>query len=133
MKVVVDTNVFVSGVFWQGPPYKILEAWKHGRFKLVVSLPILGEYRRILIDLSAHRPGIRYEQTLELVNVYAEVATEIAFAYPICSDADDDKFLATALAANAEYVVSGDKALLAQNGFRGLHVLTPREFLKELQ
>lgn len=47
MKVVLDTNVFVSGLFFSGPPYEILDAWRHGKLHLVVSPPILDEYRRV--------------------------------------------------------------------------------------
>ncbi len=47
-------------------------------------------------------------------------------------DPDDDKFLGTALAGNAAFVVSGDKALLAQNGFRDIQVLLPKTFLSEI-
>jgi uncharacterized protein len=44
LKVVMDTNVFVSGVFFSGPPYEILKAWQEGEFELVVSQEILDEY-----------------------------------------------------------------------------------------
>lgn len=47
MKVVLDTNVFVSGLFFSGPPYEILSAWRDGRLQLVVSAEILDEYRRV--------------------------------------------------------------------------------------
>jgi len=64
MKIVVDTNVFVSGVYWKGPPYHILQKWESGHFKLVVSPSILDECRRVLIELSIHRPGIQFERAL---------------------------------------------------------------------
>jgi putative PIN family toxin of toxin-antitoxin system len=98
-----------------------------------VSLGILDEYRRVLIELATHRPGVKYERSLELVGLHAEVVTAIAFARPVCTDPDDDIFLATALSAGAEYIVSGDKALLAQNGFRGLQVVSARAFLSQIQ
>jgi predicted nucleic acid-binding protein len=44
MRAVIDTNVFVSGIFWAGPPRQILVAWQTGRFKLVLSSAILEEY-----------------------------------------------------------------------------------------
>ncbi|HLA87516.1 MAG TPA: PIN domain-containing protein [Anaerolineales bacterium] len=58
LNVVMDTNVFVSGVFFSGPPYQILNAWQSGEFELVVSQEILDEYRRveeILAEESARR------------------------------------------------------------------------------
>lgn len=47
IKAILDTNVFISGVFWQGPPFEILKAWQEQRFRLVISPPILDEYRRV--------------------------------------------------------------------------------------
>ena len=47
MKVVLDTNVFISGVFFSGPPYQILKAWREGKIQLVVSEKIFEEYVRV--------------------------------------------------------------------------------------
>lgn len=54
MRVILDTNVFVSGVFFSGPPHEILRAWREGRFQMVLSPEILEEYRRVGIDLARH-------------------------------------------------------------------------------
>jgi len=99
MRAVIDTNVFVSGIFWKGPPHQILVAWQAGHFKLVLSSSILEEYRRVLAELAAKYPGVQYERLLELVELHAEIASPIAFARPVCTDPDDDKFLAAAIAA----------------------------------
>jgi putative PIN family toxin of toxin-antitoxin system len=47
IKIVLDTNVFVSGIFWSGPPHQILEAWQQRKIKLIVSEDILDEYIRV--------------------------------------------------------------------------------------
>jgi predicted nucleic acid-binding protein len=47
MRIVLDTNVFISGTFFTGPPYQILKAWRDGRVQLLVSPSILDEYQRI--------------------------------------------------------------------------------------
>jgi predicted nucleic acid-binding protein len=47
MRVVLDTNVLVSGIFFKGPPMRILAAWATGRFELIASIDILAEYRRV--------------------------------------------------------------------------------------
>ena len=51
MKIVLDTNVLVSGIFFTGPPSKILRAWSRGKVQLVVTPEILDEYRRVVIEL----------------------------------------------------------------------------------
>jgi predicted nucleic acid-binding protein len=55
IKAILDTNVFISGVFWKGPPFEILKAWQEQRFRLAISLPILDEYRRVLDELTKER------------------------------------------------------------------------------
>jgi AbrB family looped-hinge helix DNA binding protein len=47
VRIVLDTNVLVSGVFFGGPPGRILEAWRDRRIQLVLSPEILGEYQRV--------------------------------------------------------------------------------------
>lgn len=130
MKAVIDTNVFVSGVFWKGPPRDVLVAWERRAFQWVVSNPVLDEYRRVLAELGARYPGVKYDRILELVTVHAEAVSAVHFARPVCKDRDDDKFLGTALSAGAQFVVTGDKLLLAVDGFRGLRVVPPKTFLK---
>lgn len=132
-KAVIDTNVFVSGVFWKGPPHRILQAWKRGEFTWVVSPPILKEYRRVLDELAEkYPPGTDRERLLEVFETHAEAVEPVAFARPVCGDPDDDKFLGAALAARAGFVVTGDRALLAVDGFRGLQVIPARDFLVRL-
>lgn len=56
MRVILDTNVFVSGIFFSGPPYEILHAWRQGRVTLVVSVEILSEYERVGQELAKQFP-----------------------------------------------------------------------------
>jgi predicted nucleic acid-binding protein len=52
MKAILDTNVLVSGVFWKGPPFEILNAWRKQRFELTISPAILEEYCRVLGEMT---------------------------------------------------------------------------------
>lgn len=67
MRVILDTNVFVSGVFFTGPPYKILSAWGEDRFQLVVSPEILTEYHRVGRELSRKYAGLDLDPILKAV------------------------------------------------------------------
>ena len=129
MKVVLDTNVFVSGVFFSGPPYQILRAWRDEKFDLIVSLDILEEYRHVGEELAAERPTINLEPALEFIIQHAEVVAAPPLLDQVCEDPDDDKFLACALASGSKLVVSGDKHLLKVSGYRSIEVLKPREFV----
>jgi putative PIN family toxin of toxin-antitoxin system len=131
MKVILDTNVFVSGVFFSGPPYRILEAWRDGKIQLVMSQEILDEYRRIGKKLAEQFPNVDLEPILDLVTMRAEMFSVRNLRVPACKDPDDDKFLACALASKCKVIVSGDKNLLRVSGFRGIKVIRPRNFVDE--
>ncbi len=131
MRVILDTNVFVSGVFFTGPPYQILKAWRDRKLKLVISPEILEEYQRVGAALAEQFPSIDVGQILELVTIKAEMVHAQSLPEPVCIDPDDDKFLACALASKSKLIVSGDKHLLQVSGFREIRVLKPREFVDE--
>lgn len=132
MRVVIDTNVFMPGVFFSGPPYQILEAWRDGEITIVTSSEILEEYRRAGEHLSKSHPGINIESILALLTVQAEIVSAPNLREQVCENIDDDKFLACALAAKCEIIVSGDKLLRKVSGYRGIRVLAPRQFLEEI-
>jgi putative PIN family toxin of toxin-antitoxin system len=122
----------MSGLFWRGTPSLVLEAWRDGRFGLVISPEVFAEYERVGDELRAARPGVDPHPFLRLVLAAAVIVDAGKLQERVCSDPDDDKFIACALAGAADFLVSGDKALLAVSGHRGLRVLTPRRFLGEL-
>ena len=131
MRVILDTNVFVSGVFFSGPSFRILEAWRDGRLHIVISQEILDEYRRVGETLAKQFPAVNIHPILELVTVKAEMFQAQELAGSICDDPDDDKFLACALASKTYVIVSGDKHLLKVSDWKGIRVLRPREFINE--
>jgi putative PIN family toxin of toxin-antitoxin system len=131
MRVILDTNVFVSGIFFTGPPYQILKAWHDGKLKLVISPEILEEYQRVGAALAEQFSSIDLRLILELVTIKAELVRAKGLSEPVCVDPDDDKFLACALTSKSKVIVSGDKHLLHVSGFREIRVLKPREFVDE--
>lgn len=131
MRIVLDTNVFVSGVFFSGPPYEILKAWSHGKVQIVISEEILEEYRRVGEELSEQFPEVDLRPMLELLVTEGEICLPAELPGPVCDDPDDDKFLACAVAGNVKVIVSGDKHLLRVSGYRGIDVLRPGKFLDQ--
>lgn len=129
IKAVLDTNVLISGIFWTGNPFRILKAWQNRQFTLAISPPILEEYRRVLAEMTRKRPVSVLAGILELIELHSEMVQPAPFAAPVCSDPDDDKFLEAALAARADYVVSGDAALLRVKSYQGVEIVKPARFL----
>lgn len=113
MKVVLDTNVLMSGALFAGVPGRVLEAWRAGR-----------------VDVVADRYGdLGLTAILALVAREAEWIEAAPLPEPISADPDDDKFLACARAAGAGVVVSGDSDLFSIGRWEGIEILSPRQFV----
>ena len=132
MKVVVDTNVLVSGVFFGGMPSRILEAWRDKRIDVVVSPDILEEYRRVGEHLETQFTDVSLAPFLALLVMNAEIIEPPDLPEQVSRDSDDDKFIACALAGGCHVIISGDKDLLSISGYRGVKVVAPREFLESV-
>jgi len=130
VKVILDTNVFISGIFFSGPPYRILQAWRDGLIKLALTGKILEEYRRVAEQLHRQFPAINLQRIFELLIINAEIVPDQHLPVTICADPDDDKFIACALTARCKVIVSGDKHLLNIPTYRGIKVVTPRIFVE---
>lgn len=133
MRVIIDTNVLVSSALSiNATPARIFERFRAGAFELIVTEEILAEYRRALgYERARKRHGFTLAQIDETVGELAKSAkvveaNEIA---RISTDPDDDKFLACALAGEADYIISGDKHLLRLQQYEGVQILSPAAFL----
>jgi putative PIN family toxin of toxin-antitoxin system len=130
VKIVLDTNVFVSGVFFGGLPFQILKAWRDGKVNLALSIEILEEYQRVGRILGKKFPGVDLDPILDLLAVSTELVSAPDLPEPVCEDPEDDKFLACALAARSKHIVSGDRHLLKVSPYRGVLILSPRAFVE---
>lgn len=132
MRLVLDTNIVVSGFFWGGNPAQLLDAAQIGEIELYTSRPLLAELSRILSRRKFAKVVAATGLTIEdLVLDYVALATVVAPAQVdpvIARDPADDAVLACALAANADLIVSGDKHLLDLGGtYQGIRIVTPAE------
>ena len=129
MKIVLDTNVFISGIFFKGPPSVILQAWRDSKIQIILSQNILEEYQRVAEKLSSEFPGVDIDRIIELLTIYGQVLETKDILVSVCEDPDDNKFLECAIAGNCRLIVSGDKHLLNVTGYQDISVLKPRDFI----
>lgn len=133
MKIVLDTNVFVSS-FFGGNPRAAINLWRDGIATLCLSNDILQEYLEVLSRLGlAGRPEFE-----DLLNLFRTSRNLLFAANPeqrraVPADPDDDKFIACAVALGARYIVSGDKHLLGMRCYMGIRIVTPAQFVKMAQ
>jgi putative PIN family toxin of toxin-antitoxin system len=133
VRVILDTNALVSGIFFGGVPGRIIDAWTLDRVSLVLTPEILEEYARVGREMASRHPdGREYFATiLDVLAVNSPILNALPLPAPVCTDPDDDKFLAAAMASGVRLIVSGDKHLLTITGWQGVEVMTPREFVRE--
>jgi putative PIN family toxin of toxin-antitoxin system len=131
-RLVLDTNVTVSGLLFGGAAGRLLERLWAGRFRLAASPEILSEYRRVLAYPAF---TLKSAETRRLVDTYLLPFCDIVRAVTgsaVCRDSDDDKFLFCAVAARARAIVTGDRDILILGpAFRGIPILTVRQALQE--
>jgi putative PIN family toxin of toxin-antitoxin system len=128
LKVVVDTNVFISS-FWGGKPRDIIDLWSRGNIVLCISDEILREYLEVMTRLNLSQDRIEQFILLFGEKHFIEDTNPIQHFTIIKDDPDDNKFIDCAVAGDADYVISGDKHLLTLKSFKDFTILTPAEFL----
>lgn len=109
MKIVLDTNVFISGIFWDGSPHKVLSLWAKNKISLLVTKKILNEYFRVLHRIDKNGDIARKWGAFVLANSLILEDKELV---RICRDPEDNKFLNCAIVGEANYLVSGDDDLV---------------------
>ncbi len=129
-KVVIDTNVFVSGSLFGGNPQKIIRLIEKYVVSLVISPEIQLEIFQKLADLEAPEENVKRLKALLTSTATPVVPTKHV---SICRDPKDNKFLEAAIASHANYLITGDKDLLALNSYKETGIVTPKQFLKILK
>ena len=131
-RVVLDTNIFISAILG-GRLGIIIDEWKAGKFKLIVTDSIVREYLDVI-----NRPKFKIPQA-EIIAVsdyllqLGEFVTPEEEIHVIVADPTDDKFLEAALAGKVDFIVSGDNHLLELKSFREIPMVTAKEFISWLE
>ena len=128
MKSVLDTNVFISGIFWIGASNKVILNWKEGKFTLVTSLKTISELVKVLKDFKIKLPDEMIEEWIDLIVRNSIIAEPKEKIEAVKDDPKDNIFIETAVAGNADYIVTQDNHLLKLKEFGGIKILTPEEF-----
>ncbi len=133
MKAVLDTNVLISAYLSsRGAPAEMLRRWRSGEFTLVLSALIILEFERVL-----RRPKFRAyldpgALPLDELRAQAEIVLPVD-VMAVLDDPSDDVIVGTALAGGADVIISGDDHLLRLDIYRGIKILTPRQFRDVLE
>ncbi|MEG4507268.1 putative toxin-antitoxin system toxin component, PIN family [Microcoleus sp. F6_B4] len=134
MKIVVDTNIFVSGWLWGGTPARLFRLARTHLLIICASEPILAELET---TLKKQKLQARLQSLSFTVNGLMSGTRELVEVYPISTinlpelrDPNDNMILGTAIAAGADAIVTGDLDLLVWQEYEGIPIVTAREFLE---
>ena len=134
MKVVLDSNVFISGIFWQGPPHEIIELAESGKIEIFATSEILEELFGVL-QREKFKPLFKKGET-NVEKVFRKIL-KLVEVFPTKQEVDiikedpfDNNFLACALSCRASFIISGDKHLLKLKEFQSIPIFSPGEFLE---
>ena len=132
MKIVIDTNVFISAVFFGGLPLQVLQSVISKQNDAYISPEIWDEYNDVIERMTKKYPSRLKQQLIDEVFKLFKViipSSEIS----ICRDSDDDKFISCAIDAECMHIVSGDEDLLSLGNVENINVYTPSEFLNSMK
>lgn len=129
MRVVIDTIVFTSSFITLGTLRRIIDLWKKGVITMCLSRPIVEEYWVVLKQIGLENE----EETDEILHLFARGFNSIFTAktaeLKIFEEDSHNNLFECAVALEAQYIVSGDKAVLAVGDYMGIKVATPKQFV----
>ena len=133
MEVVIDTNVFVSGWLWGGVPARIFKLARNQQIVICASDQILAELNKTLSQ-NKLKPrfrdlGLTVEELQKGTEELVEIYPILERSFPELRDPNDWMILATAIAAQADVIITGDRDLLTLENHENIYILTAREFL----
>ena len=132
MKVVLDTNVLVSGIFFRGYPARLLDLWAGGRFTVYATPLILAEYFRVIDELAKKISGIAVTDWKSLLSEMCHIVAENTEHESVCRDPEDDKFIFCAMNSTAGFLVTGDMDLKVLARDFSFKIVSPREFAHQI-
>jgi uncharacterized protein len=135
MRLVIDTNLLVSGIISAGLPRQLLQAARSGEFELCTSEVLLTELQGVLerAKFANRLAGLTPEEIVADLRKLAVVVAPISVPRVVPTDPDDDHVLAAALAGTADLIASGDRRdLLPLGSYAGIAIVTAREAIERL-
>jgi len=132
LNIVVDTNVLISAIGWNGSERELVDKCFQEIFRLIVSRDLLDEFERVVFYKKFDFvPAYKKVEFLGALSEFSRIIRPTCKLDVIKVDPADNIILECALEGKVDYIVSGDKHLLNLKEFNGIKILKPAEFLKE--
>jgi putative PIN family toxin of toxin-antitoxin system len=130
-RVVLDTNVLISGLLFKGKLSRIVELWQKGKIVPIISKETFEELRTVLEYSKFSLSHVEIKSLIEHeILPFFEVVNVSKHVKGACRDAGDDKFISCALSANADCIVTGDKDLSDLRKYQSIKIIHASDFIK---
>ena len=131
IRVLPDTNIRISSVFWRGNPYEVVRIGILGEYQLVISAEILDE----VVDKLRNKFQFPEENIRELIDILMTYCyiVDVTSKFDVVRDKKDNKIIECAFDGKVDYIVTGDPDLLVLKNFRGIKIIKAKEFLEEIK
>ena len=131
IRVLPDTNILISSVFWRGNPYEVVRKGILGEYQLVISAEILDE----VVDKLRNKfqfPEENIQEFIDILMTYCNIVY-VTSKFDVVRDKKDNKIIECAFDGKVDYIVTGDPDLLELKEFKGIKIVKAKEFLKEIE
>jgi len=128
LRVVVDTNVYISAIFWGGKPRHVIDLGRDGKIQIFSSEDIEQE----ILDKLMTKFGLNSDDAGRVMADFSTFTKPIRVSrriHVVKDDPDDDKFIECAVECNAKFIISGDKHLLNMGEYEGIDIISTATFL----
>lgn len=128
IRIVLDTNIIISGIFWKGKPYQILKNGIQGKYQIVLSIAILKGLEDRLIQ-KFKLPEEKIEDLINLLLYFCHFVKPTIKLKVVKEDPQDNKIIECALTGGAKYIVTGDSHLLKLKQVQKVKIVNASKFL----
>jgi putative PIN family toxin of toxin-antitoxin system len=130
MKIVIDSNVFISSFFWGGHPREVFERIINGLDELYITDEIIKEISSVMNSSKFDTNINEIEDYIKIIEKYSKKIISKNIPESISRDKDDDKILQCGLDGNVDFIVTGDKDLLVLREYKTMKIIKPKDYLE---
>jgi len=130
MKIVIDSNIFISSFFWGGKPREIFERVLNGFDELYITDEIIKEIIKVMSSEKFNVNNGVIKDYIHIIEKYSNKIVSKDNKKSISRDADDDKILQCGIGGNVDFIITGDNDLLVLKEYKKIKIIKPKEYLE---
>jgi len=129
MKVVLDTNIFISSFYWPGNPRKVFDRITNGFDELYIIDEILNEIVSVMLRKKFSTDVDEIKEYVKIIESYSVKLSSKIISEDVSRDKDDNKIIQCGIEGDVDYIITGDKDLLILKEHRKIKIVNPKEYL----